>query len=738
MARRVLLGAIGAIFLARVAAAQAPAESSVAPQQQGPPPASPVCEGQALLSGVDNADRLALDAVGGYLLARLRLDASPAQKVPRVVRVAVGAAGRDHHLKLALASLPKSAPASSEVSVTLAPGSHEIVELSGDGFRPGLSNQGSLTVVDCEARVFAFEVTPRSRSLGLLTTDLAPEPVAVTPLGQSTVTACLPVDADVRSLPASAIRVSVSPLAKPADGEQEIRREDISVVPASASGPCGGRLDALQVSVGPLPAGKYGATLKINEQDVALHAIVRNSGYIVVLLLSLGFGLVVFVREVFGLQALKSRNTERIADTEAAAERALQGIPARFKLDELRIKNQLRAARACNRLFRTKEVDKLLELAKSSIPSARAPITVILDTIYRDTLPAAVRRDVDRELKDLQGIVDSSRGAWLATHLSELELEAKTGFRNRLTRWLRELHKEADPKLTELDRMLTNSASWLADHERADARAAVYSLKHALQEARELVAPADLPASLERPHVELLVRILPTLDALRVWLDGGPRSLPRPDLIAIAHGDLRAMPVVPSVPPAAAATASSEPAKVTLVPSAGARITTARELTISVLNISAPHSWRIERRRLRSAELMDSFEAYSDRLTYVFEEAGEYQITVTSLADKGSPSAPQRATLTLKLENYWSPVVQEEIRNLWMRVGVVIVALPIAALAAVAFFWTDRGFGTIRDYIAVFSAGIGANVGLGATAPFIETILKRLTNGGATPEAKDT
>ncbi len=746
---------VGVSALALLAAITAAEGSTAAPQAAGkvgfgaPAP----CEDDVVLVGADPTGRLKLDAYGGRLDARLRLEArAPAGAKPgetRTVTLSLQAPTLPDH-KVSVRNpegvRDEQKPSAFKIGVPL--GSYAMVEVSGVAFQPGQLHFIPLTIMSCRLRSFELEVVAHPLALGLRATDLSPAPEKVAAFGKRSVSACLPIDPVTPPLTSDMVHVSVGALAKPADDEDPLSYDQVKVTP---NVPCGGLL----VTVDGLEAGRYGATLRINDRDVTLHLTVRNGPWIVVIILALGFGLVTGIQAWFAFRGVRTANLRAISEVDAALEQTLKKLKVSFNLDELGVRNALRRARACNTAFRLAEAETAVKAAKERLQTLdrRKQTDTIMDAAFRDTLPAEIRERLENDVAHLKGLADADDAPLIEKGLESLEGEAKRGFRERLMIWLLALRDTAAPMIGNLGAVLVSPPGWLGQEEKGSALAAVFALKQDLVEALDRTAktPDKKRVELERPHVDLLVRLVPSLEAIEKWLAGGGK-VRAPDLIAIAHGEIENMPsaspstsskkTIGAAQPVSSATGTSPFAPRELAVRGGRAIDrrflargkryivhTAREVTFKADNRSGVIAWSVERRRWKKRQPIAVIVSSSASLTFVFDGSGCYD--VEARFDDG---VKEGAVVVAR--DFDNAVVQDARRSGLMKLGTTVLAVGIGSVIAVALFWVRKGFGSPRDYVAVFTTGIGANVGLGAVAPFFDVVRGRLRGDGAASGAK--
>jgi hypothetical protein len=109
-------------------------------------------------------------------------------------------------------------------------------------------------------------------------------------------------------------------------------------------------------------------------------------------------------------------------------------------------------------------------------------------------------------------------------------------------------------------------------------------------------------------------------------------------------------------------------------------------------------------------------------VSYVFGATGDHEVEVTVTAPDDPSTAVAHGSRLVRVRSHQSPGRTQEQWNLLTRMGVSAVTVAIASVVAVALFWTDKGFGSLRDYMAVLGTGLGAEVGLGASGALLRTL----------------
>jgi hypothetical protein len=710
----------------------APSVSAAAKKASAPPPPA-VCVSDLVLNGADSSGLLKLTAVGGRLDARLRLEFAPgtaAASPPATAQVRVALLGDPddrHGLRLFDAERAPVAEHRAEAGAALdgiavPGGSYHLLGIVGIGFEPGVSSFVRVLVTGCRTRSFVLEIQSQMAPLGLLASELQPEPQSVWPFRRSGVTFCLPVES-----PAGTRFQWIYAGGTLVDGEKLLPRENLHVRWASASDQC--PMPSLFFVVGALEAGRYVAKLTINGQDLTVRVIFRNGFVWVVLIVTIGAALSTIAQAIMKLSNAKASNETLISD----AERVVKSSGGLFLWDNLRADNALRRARACNQRFLLPEVAAAVASAKEP-PPLRTGLDDVYKVAFGSGLPLAVLKQLDWEIRFLRGIANLEDARGIPGQIAVLQGEAKSLFRGRVVAWLGTLRAAAEALIGEL-RATLRAPAW--DAQRAEGNGALDVLERLMKEADQVFATSSDQklAQLEPTHADLLARVVPCLKAMQSWLAGGPRI----DLRAILHGRVAELP-----PPQSTQEGPTLPAMspVAVQKRAPKDVTTGIDVDLGVTapaNAELRYVWTIARKRALRAgtEPPVPIESYTPVLTYVFQTRGTYQVAVSLQSQQGTGAGTtlSKGRLDLKVRRYDSSLRTHQKWNFMAKLGVSGVGVVIASAVAVGIFWSDKGFGSWRDYVAVLGTGLGADVGLGASGSLLQAIRTSLTGKNDAPKS---
>jgi hypothetical protein len=343
-----------------------------------------------------------------------------------------------------------------------------------------------------------------------------------------------------------------------------------------------------------------------------------------------------------------------------------------------------------------------------------AIVNAALDKLW---LPARVVRDVKRDLGDLLALSSRLDEKKIEQGLADLAAAAGDGFRAKVAQWLNRL----DAKLQEAIASIAN----LPPDKKAEAATAVAVLQSLVGDASWLNAKGE---RFRREHVDVLEGIEPALAELNAW-NGAPSS----DLIErIIHCE-----VVGAGPSLLEEGISAKVVGLRVVPCAAilpqargaGELTTVRaleEVTFEVLEAEprrpgVRYHWTVGG---REAEIIGG-----PRLTYVFGATRPYAVKTIAVELRGATTNQEIADahdISVRVAPpQWTDARRARLtQSLWELSASVVFAL-IAAVVAIATYWSGKAFGEPVDYAALLAAGAGVDFSVGAVRKLIADMLKQ-------------
>ncbi|MFT3767891.1 MAG: hypothetical protein QM820_20775 [Minicystis sp.] len=604
-----------------------------------------------------------------------------------------------------------------ESTIDLAPGTSVVLHLTGKGFSREGTYRASLVVGGSETRVYAIRIKSTSPHppLGLRTTELVRTWEDVPPLGRRPrARAVIAVDA---APPGNdPLHVVVKPREPLPAGSQHLPSCGIA-----AHGI--GRANAIAVEIPPLEAGRYEGVIEIQGQPLAVQITLKNPAWIVALVVFLGGIGSIFVRAFARYFTASSQSENAIA----LLEKKIGRLPVAW--DHLRIQNIFRHARGSISWL---GMDDVVELLKDATPKDRPELKTIQAALDGSTLPAAIKDDlrselaralrwssiadaddIDRRLDQLQTIVKGGAAAWVADLRRHVEDEEK-----RLAPAMRALAAR--------------------DHRSAARVHAAFAVFEALTaDAARVVACEPTWFTTAPEHAAQLRRIRRSLLVLAHWVtrQDGPADSIRDVLHCMADG---------------AWIARQEGA----IPKLAVRpredifdtdLRAHREITFEIVRAPEPqdpapkdpveHVWACDKWPITwrvNGQVVAS--PAGPRLTYVFPSwswiwGGKRRMKVTATIGDGLSVPAWEGEVRREVSRKLSRRTEAEIVNM----VVTVLGVGVAAVAAVALYWTGKPFGSWADYMTLLTTGLGVDVGLGTSGKLVSSVVDFLRRKATAP-----
>jgi hypothetical protein len=613
---------------------------------------------------------------------------------------------------------PKQQASGSTIALELRPQEVRVIEVQSDTFdETKLGEQRASLVISgaCMPRLYALRIESSYPSLGLRAAAWAPEihDITVRKHPHKTVfTQCFDTD---RKPDPHLLRVEFQAVYSAGADAIQLDSETLHAY-------FDGRADCphgLYLETVPLRAGLYVASLKINDQQLAVQLRARLPWGVVVLLVLVAGLISLLLRGMAAHARRRRENGDRIEQ----AARAVRGRRTPFVWDDLRCWNELRRALAHNHSWTLSEVAKIVEQAEAQ-PTARVyaqtQAALIDDPI---ALPLEVRDRLMREWRALGRASSLELAAQIDKRLSWLEAKAADAFVEPLRKWLGELREDLE-KL--------RPPSLAAPNADRDLRRAWDALERLVEDALEILSETSTQKLLlEQGHVALLDRVRPTALELVKRANGVASTI---DLEAVAFADLDGYACPPGL-----RSVVGERIGCRIVPQED-KLRAGEDVTLkAVLDVPRElgkhelrYDWRIDPkphslRRWRSVDGINLQAA--EELTLVFADRGDVQVTLV-VYDYLTNRLLGFCQQPFKVGAVGSSANVLRVIDWITSQALAVVAVFVSAIAALAFLWSGKTFGgSAADIISAAALGLGVDVGIGAGPQLIRSVVSALRGG---------
>ncbi len=571
--------------------------------------------------------------------------------------------------------------------VEVAPGDHVFLRIAGEGFARVATYRASLTVFGATPTVYRLRIKSEAphRPLGLRATKWASTFPNAPLVGRMSPAAVLPADIPAPGVPR--YHVAVRPPEQPVD--------DAKPLPACGivARPVPGNENAVVVELPPLDHGRYVGTLEIQGEPLAVDVTVKAPFWFVWVLVAMGAGLSLGVREIVRYRVARETAERGITEKERALEKAREGM---LGWDELLVRNVLRRARGRKTYLALDDVTGILE---DAAPRERPELATIEAALNDKCLPAPLRADLRVKFERLGYLCSREDARDIDRGLADLARQAQDGFLTPLQKWLSDLRDTmaaADERIVGL----------LQDPElRADQRgvarvlAALRMIGALVEDARALA----LDSGLSPGQADLLTKIGPALATIEGWAK--EKRIP-PAIVPLIHTDFRKLPA-----PAPVKAPAVKPQRLSI--QTRGSLEANAEITFEVMAAeegeadlkafeprSMPLEWWVDEKLVVRG---------GPRLTYVFERAWLWGLR---------PRLVEVRLGGVRLAHWYerirppaySVAVYDRAWSLGARTTATIVGVIVTGAAAVGLLWANKPFGGWNDYISAILTGLGADL----------------------------
>ncbi len=629
------------------------------------------------------------------------------------IRVSAAAFADESPVVLRLVT-PDGAPAE---KVTISPGEQVVLHLRGHGLGRAGTYRAALDVGGKEPRGYSLRIKSASpyAPLGLQAAEIVATRDDLPIFGRRSITRVIQVDS--AAMDDHRYHVLVKPAEHPSPNAEPL--------PA-----CGivaraiGRSDRIALEMPPLEAGRYEGVVEVQGEPIKVQLTLKNPAVIVFLLVALGAVVALFVRWLVGHLVTIEQNENKIAAWERAAGKHLS------KWDDLQVRQTARRARGSNQML---GLDDVADILKESAPVERAEPRTIEKALGSSTLPEAVKAPIRLELLRLLYLSSREDADEINRGLADLSQRALSGFRPDLLDWLKNLHErigrwKADeilPALNRHDRVQDPAGSKLV-------MAALHLLEMLVKDAEKLIGKGLDPSE---PHSRFLAHIGPILEDLAGWVKG-TAPLPKPSIRNILDCVYK-----PAERPKTIALASPMPVAGLRIQARSAvpeaELQAHDEIIFEIvdeknasLGKGCAIRWEVDGQSIRGGS----------KLTYVFQSWSVLSLkrkhrakTVLAYVGGGNdPSSVIRSEHPIRPA--WSIAFSRRLAASAAKLSATVVGVLVASAVAVTLYWAGKPFGTSTDYITLFTAGLGVEVGVvGVGGKLVSTIVGYLTKQSDCP-----
>lgn len=580
----------------------------------------------------------------------------------------------------------------------------------GLGFHQPLTFRAHLSVGKDRAHLIVIRPERVPTGLGLAATEWN-QVVTVLPIAfDNSVKTCI----KTTLVATSPLRYVLGPPKQPRAGSMRVVPQDVTIATVDDAN-CRG----LRIEMSNLGPGQYDGQLDIEGEVLSFQLSLRPPSITLFLSILLGAVLSVAIRQTASHLAQRAENEAGISE--------LEGQPPQWTLvwDGIKFGNAMRRARGYNRRLGMDSVKRWLVAARQAAPR-RPELDRIVAALETAPLPSGMRGNVRLELAHVLRLSSPGEMEEVERGLTALTQAADEGFRGRFENWLLAQHDLFDAAAVRLTAKLT--AARLAPELEQLARAVLQLLGQLLLDAEEILrSSGPNRIGLSPDHVIVLERIVPFTATFSTWIDHGLQQH-RAQLVDAWFCQL---PDASQPPPAL-----QLPEACRIVPSP-MQIVALAEQTFEVEGVPrdmVPHLkflWSLTRLDRRNQPVgQPEMVSGGPRLTWVFSECdsrfGRGRKAVGRIVSVEIAAATPGEALTPEASKklYWPPQANERFRvgpeisrlkdmraSAWLvKQGALVFGSALVGAAA-AFYWMDKPFGDLTDYMTLLLAGVGVDAG---------------------------